>query len=174
MKWLHLGKTLHNSTYNYLFIFQMMFILIIDIVFILSPSLPKVRVRVTSETETARSGPGRQEKDWPGPERGRPGGNFTIIALLLAAAAWPWLAAGGPGQAAAGQVARQGRAPLVPEPRLCGLQQISLALAGHWHSYRSLRLLLGHRIGFTQVSLPGTSLPCQKNSQQEIKFITCK
>ena len=71
MKWLDLGKTFHNSTYNYLFIFRMMFILIMDIVFILSPSLPKVRVRVTSETETARSGPGRQEKDWPGPERGR-------------------------------------------------------------------------------------------------------
>ena len=93
----------------------MLSILIIDIVFILSPSLPEVRVRVTSETETARYGPGRQEKDWPGPERGRPGGNFTIITLLLAAAAWRWLAAGGPGQAAAGQVARQGRAPVVPE-----------------------------------------------------------
>ena len=153
-----------------------MFILIIDIVFILSPSLPKVRVRVTRETETARSGPGRQEKDWPGPERGRAARweLYYYRTLTCSSGLAVVAVAGGPGQAAAGQVARQGRAPLVPELRLCGLQQISLALAGHWHSYRSLRLLLGHRIGFTQVSLPGTSLPCQKNSQQEIKFITCK
>ena len=70
----------------------MMFILIIDIVFILSPSLPKVRVRVTRETETARSGPGQAARRKTGQvrRRGRPGGNFTIIALLLAAAAWPW------------------------------------------------------------------------------------
>ena len=109
-------------------------------------------------------------------ERGRAGGNFTIITLLLAAAAW-WLVAGGPGQAAAGQVARQGRAPVQwsrARPRLCGLQQISLALVtGTAHSYRSLRLLLRHRIGFTQVRLQGSSsLPCQKNGQQEMKFIT--
>ena len=87
------------------------------------------------------------------------------------------LVAGGPGQAAAGQVARQGRAPVQwsrARPRLCGLQQISLALVtGTAHSYRSLRLLLRHRIGFTQVRLQGSSsLPCQKNGQQEMKFIT--
>ena len=71
------------------------------------------------------------------------------------------LVAGGPGQAAAGQVARQGRAPVQwsrARPRLCGLQQISLALvtgtaqlqvtqtppqAQDWfHSGQAARLLL--------------------------------
>ena len=94
-------------------------------------------------------------------ERGRAGGNFTIITLLLAAAAWWLLVASGPGQAAAGQVARQGRAPVQwsrARPRLCGLQQISLALvtgtaqlqvtqtppqAQDWfHSGQAARLLL--------------------------------
>lgn len=167
------------STFNFtdLFILQLLSILIIDIVFILSPSLPEVRVRVTSETETARCGPGRQEKDWPGPERGRRAARWelyyyhtlTCSSGLARAGWWAW-----PGSSRAGCQTGQGSSGPRARPRLCGLQQISLALAGHWHSYRSLRLLLGHRIGFTQVSLPGSSLPCQKNSQQEIKFITCK
>ena len=50
---------------------------IIHIIFILSPSLPEVRVRVA--TETARCGPGRQEKDWPGPER--EGGQVGTLLL---------------------------------------------------------------------------------------------
>ena len=150
----------------------MLSILIIDIVFILSPSLPEVRVRVTSETETARYGPGRQEKDWPGPERGRPGGNFTIITLLLAAAAWRWLAAGGPGQAAAGQVARQGRAPVVPVlgPGCVG----SSRFPWHWTLAQLQVTQTPPRAqDWFHSGQPGSSsLPCQKNSQQDIKFIT--
>ena len=69
-----------------------------------------MRLRLRGAGQAARRKTGQVRREGGG----RPGGNFTIITLLLAAAAWPGLA-GGPGQAAAGQVARQGRAPVVPE-----------------------------------------------------------
>ena len=148
---------------------------IIHIIFILSPSLPEVRVRVA--TETARCGPGRQEKDWPGPERegGQVGTLLLSHSYLQQRPGGCWWLVG---------LARQQQGRLPDRAGLqCSGPELGPGCVGssrfpwHWslalHSYRSLRLLLRHRIGFTQVRLQGSSsLPCQKNGQQEMKFIT--
>ena len=143
---------------------------IIHIIFILSPSLPEVRVRVA--TETARCGPGRQEKDWPGPER--EGGQVGTLLLSHSylqqrpGGWWAW-----PGSSRAGCQTGQGSSAVVQSSAQAVWAPADFPGTGHWHSYRSLRLLLRHRIGFTQVRLQGSSsLPCQKNGQQEMKFIT--
>ena len=104
----------------------------------------------------------RRKTGQPGPERERAGGTRT----LLLSHSYLQQGTGGPGQAAAGQVARQGRAPVVPVLRLCGLQQISLALdtgtaTGHSDSssgtglvsLRSARLLLARKIANKKSSL---------------------
>ena len=111
-----------------------------------------------------------EEKDWPGLERDWAARWELYYYHTLTCSSG---LAGGPGQAAAGQVARQGRAPVVQSSAQPVWAPADFPGTGHWHSYRSLRLLLGHRIGFTQVSSPCSSfLPYQKNCHKEIKFMT--
>ena len=74
------------------------------------------------------------------------------VGTLLLSHSYLQHGTGGPGQAAQGRL--PDRAGL--QWSQCSAQAVwapaDFPGTGHWHSYRSLRLLLGHRIGFTQVS----------------------
>ena len=104
---------------------------IIHIIFILSPSLPEVRVRVA--TETARCGPGRQEKDWPGPER--EGGQVGTLLLSHSylqqrpGGWWAW-----PGSSRAGCQTGQGSSAVVQSSAQAVWAPADFPGTGHWHS----------------------------------------